>query len=91
MAKSARDYVYDGLELVPGPLSKFVEGRLEACLKGYWQQSVKERYEKLRVSDGRLTASQYVNGFLDKLSSSFEKSVIQLDIKHLSENAGSPT
>ena len=55
MAKdSARDLVYKGLELIPKPLSAFVEIRLANALSGHWQEKVKERYRNLRVESGKI-------------------------------------
>jgi predicted AAA+ superfamily ATPase len=52
MATTAREYVYKGLELIPEPLTAFVETRLSNALSGHWQATVKERYSNLRVEGG---------------------------------------
>ena len=55
MAKSTRQYVFDGMELLPEGLAPFVEERLETSLKGHWQQTVLDRYRGLQTSsDGNL-------------------------------------
>ncbi|OYQ37023.1 AAA family ATPase [Sandarakinorhabdus cyanobacteriorum] len=43
MAKSTRQYVFEGMELLPGALTPFVERRLENALTGHWQVAVAER------------------------------------------------
>ncbi|MFK8021899.1 MAG: DUF499 domain-containing protein [Pseudomonadales bacterium] len=49
MAKSARQTVFDGMELLPEALAPFVEKRLDANLKGHWQAEVLERVRGLRT------------------------------------------
>ena len=59
MAKSARQQVFDGMELLPEALAPFVERRLESSLKGHWQARVKEKLTRLRVrSDGHISWDQ---------------------------------
>ncbi len=48
MAKSTRQYVFEGMELLPAALIPFVEKRLETSLKGHWQVEVLERLQSLR-------------------------------------------
>jgi predicted AAA+ superfamily ATPase len=48
MAKSTRQYVFDGMELLPAALIPFVEKRLESSLKGHWQVQVVEKLPGLR-------------------------------------------
>jgi hypothetical protein len=48
MAKSTRQYVFEGMELLPEALIPFVEKRLENALKGYWQVQVLEKLPGLR-------------------------------------------
>jgi hypothetical protein len=48
MAKSTRQYVFDGMELLPEALIPFVERRLEASLQGHWQVQVVEKIPGLR-------------------------------------------
>jgi hypothetical protein len=48
MAKSTRQYVFEGMELLPEALIPFVEKRLETSLKGHWQVEVVERVQGLR-------------------------------------------
>lgn len=43
MAKSTRQYVFEGMELLPGALIPFVEKRLESSLQGHWQVQVLDR------------------------------------------------
>ena len=52
MAKSTRQYVFDGLELLPGALIPFVEKRLESGLGGDWREQVAERMPALRLDGG---------------------------------------
>ncbi len=53
MAKSTRQYVFEGMELLPTALIPFVEKRLESSLKGHWQVQVLEKLPNLRPnSDG---------------------------------------
>ncbi|WP_149139641.1 DUF499 domain-containing protein [Gemmobacter caeruleus] len=48
MAKSTRQYVFEGMELLPEALIPFVERRLEASLQGHWQVQVLEKIPGLR-------------------------------------------
>ena len=48
MAKSTRQYVFDGMELIPTALVPFVEKRLENAIKGHWQIEVVQRVQGLR-------------------------------------------
>ncbi|MFJ6328256.1 MULTISPECIES: DUF499 domain-containing protein [unclassified Rhizobium] len=48
MAKSTRQYVFEGMELLPAALIPFVEKRLETSLKGHWQVQVLEKLASLR-------------------------------------------
>ena len=50
MAKSTRQYVFDGMEVLPEALAPFVTKRLESALTGHWQVRVTE---KLRLQAGR--------------------------------------
>ena len=50
MAKSTRQYVFDGMEVLPEALAPFVTKRLESALTGHWQVRVAE---KLRLQAGR--------------------------------------
>jgi uncharacterized protein len=58
MAKSARQTVFDGLELLPDALSPFVEQRLESGLTGDWQGKVRERLRDLRSENGKFKWDQ---------------------------------
>ena len=48
MAKSTRQYVFEGMELLPEALIPFVEKRLETSLTGHWQVQVVEKLPSLR-------------------------------------------
>jgi uncharacterized protein len=48
MAKSTRQYVFDGMELLPEALAPFVEKRLENALSGHWQVQVAEKLPGLK-------------------------------------------
>lgn len=48
MAKSTRQYVFEGMELIPTALIPFVEKRLETAIKGHWQLEVVQRVQGLR-------------------------------------------
>ena len=48
MAKSTRQYVFEGMELLPAALVPFVEKRLDSSLKGHWQVQVLEKVPSLR-------------------------------------------
>jgi predicted AAA+ superfamily ATPase len=53
VAKSTRQHVFEGMELLPAALIPFVEKRLESSLKGHWQVQVLEKLQNLRPnSDG---------------------------------------
>lgn len=56
MAKSTRQYVYEGLELLPKALAPFVEKRLESSLSGPWQVQVLERISGLRPNSNGAVA-----------------------------------
>ena len=59
MAKSTRQYVFEGMELLPEGLVSFVEKRLESSIKGHWQVQVVERYRGLRPNkDGEINWDQ---------------------------------
>ena len=49
MAKSTRQYVFEGMEVLPAALTPFVEKRLESALTGHWQVRVAE---ELRLHAG---------------------------------------
>ena len=48
MAKSTRQYVFEGMELLPEALVPFVEKRLESSLTGHWQLEVVQRVQGLK-------------------------------------------
>lgn len=58
MAKSARQHVFEGMELLPEALTPFVEKRLESSLTGHWPVQVVERISGLRVSQGAVNWDQ---------------------------------
>lgn len=59
MAKSTRQHVFEGMELLPEGLIPFVEKRLESQVTGHWQVKVVERVRGLRPkSDGQVNWDQ---------------------------------
>lgn len=48
MAKTTRQYVFEGMELLPEALVPFVEKRLESSLSGHWQMEVVQRVSGLK-------------------------------------------
>ncbi|MAB12295.1 DUF499 domain-containing protein [Parvibaculum sp.] len=59
MAKSTRQHVFEGMELLPAALIPFVEKRLESSLKGHWQVQILEKLQNLRPnSDGTVSWDQ---------------------------------
>ena len=55
MAKSTRQYVFEGMELLPSALIPFVEKRLETSLTGHWQVQVLEKLSSLPpTSNGKV-------------------------------------
>lgn len=59
MAKSTRQHVFEGMELLPEALIPFVEKRLESSLRGHWQVQVVERVRGLRPNgDGQVNWDQ---------------------------------
>lgn len=55
MAKSTRQHVFEGMELLPEALIPFVEKRLESSLTGHWQVQVAEKLPGLRPDpNGRI-------------------------------------
>ena len=51
MAKSTRQSVFEGMELLPAALVPFVEKRLESSLTGHWQLQVVEKLQGLRPNN----------------------------------------
>lgn len=58
MAKSTRQYVFEGMELLPEALTPFVEKRLETSIKGHWEAQVVERVTGLKISSGTVSWDQ---------------------------------
>ncbi len=58
MAKTARQCVFDGMELVPPALAPFVETRLSSSLTGHWQVELRNRYSNLKVEGGSVNWDQ---------------------------------
>ncbi|WP_301591912.1 DUF499 domain-containing protein [Sabulicella glaciei] len=50
MAKSTRQYVFEGMELLPEALTPFVEKRLESSITGHWQIEVVNRVSGLKAN-----------------------------------------
>ncbi len=50
MAKSNREYVFEGMELLPSHLIPFVEERLETSLGIGWQNKVQEKVHDIRIN-----------------------------------------
>ena len=48
MAKSNRQHVFEGLELLPAAMTPFVEKRLESSLSGHWQKELAARLHNVR-------------------------------------------
>ena len=59
MAKSTRQHVFEGMEILPGALIPFVEKRLESALTGHWQVETAQRVNGLKPdSNGNITWDQ---------------------------------
>lgn len=58
MAKTARQFVFDGMELLPPALVPFVEKRLSSALTGHWQVEVRNRYRSLQIENGTINWDQ---------------------------------
>jgi uncharacterized protein len=59
MAKPTRQYVFEGMELLPEALIPFVEKRLESSIKGHWQSEVGQKIYNLKPNnDGGLAWDQ---------------------------------
>ena len=58
MAKSARQIVFEGMEVLPEALAPFVEKRLENALMGHWQVEVVDRYRLRTDSDDNIAWDQ---------------------------------
>jgi len=58
MAKTARQFVFDGMELLPPALIPFVENRLSSALTGHWQIEVRDRYRSLQIENGSINWDQ---------------------------------
>ncbi|WP_136646565.1 DUF499 domain-containing protein [Tabrizicola sp. YIM 78059] len=54
MAKSTRQHVFEGMELLPEALIPFVEKRLESSLTGHWQVQVAEKLSLRPDPQGRI-------------------------------------
>ena len=48
MAKTARSYVFDGMELLPKALSSFVERRLEGKFQSEWKDALRRRLHRIK-------------------------------------------
>ncbi len=58
MAKSARQIVFDGMEVLPEALTPFVEKRLESALVGHWQVQVAEESRLRPDASGNIAWDQ---------------------------------
>ena len=59
MAKSTRQQVFEGMEILPDALIPFVEKRLESALTGHWQVETAERVNGLKSdSNGNIAWDQ---------------------------------
>ena len=58
MAKSTRQYVFEGMEVLPEALTPFVEKRLESALTGHWQVWVAEKLRLHAGSNGDIAWDQ---------------------------------
>ena len=59
MAKSTRQHVFEGMEILPGALIPFVEKRLESALTGHWQVETAQRVSGLKPdSNGNIAWDQ---------------------------------
>ena len=58
MAKSTRQYVFEGMEVLPAALTPFVEKRLESALTGHWQVRVAEKLRLHAGPNGKITWDQ---------------------------------
>ncbi len=58
MAKSARQTVFEGMELLPEALAPFVEQRLDSSIKGHWQVQVSEKFKLATNSSGKISWDQ---------------------------------
>ena len=54
MARTARQYVSDGLELIPEALIPWVENRLLSKIAGDWQSNISDRVHGLMLSEGKI-------------------------------------
>jgi len=58
MAKTARQFVFDGMELLPPALVPFVEKRLSSSLTGHWQVELRNRFSNLKIQNGIINWDQ---------------------------------
>ena len=58
MAKSTRQHVFDGMELLPEGLIPFVEKRLESQVKGHWRAEAVQRVSGLKADGGDIAWDQ---------------------------------
>ena len=58
MAKSTRQYIFEGMEVLPQALTPFVEKRLENARTGHWKITVSERLRLHATSDGTIKWDQ---------------------------------
>ena len=58
MAKSTRQYVFEGMEVLPAALTPFVEKRLESALTGHWQVRIAEELRLHAGSNGDIAWDQ---------------------------------
>jgi uncharacterized protein len=59
MAKSTRQYVFEGMELLPEALIPFVEKRLESSINGHWQVEISQKLYNVKPDkNGSVTWDQ---------------------------------
>ncbi|MGB0796368.1 MAG: Swt1 family HEPN domain-containing protein, partial [Paracoccaceae bacterium] len=58
MAKSARQTVFEGMELLPDALTPFVERRLQTGLQGHWQIEAAQRLKLRPSANGKVSWDQ---------------------------------
>ena len=77
MAKSTRQYVFEGMEVLPDALIPFVEKRLDSALTGHWQARVAEKLPGLRPDrDGRITWEASLLNAMDRFWADAFKAVL---------------
>ncbi|MBH67126.1 MAG: hypothetical protein CMM58_02115 [Rhodospirillaceae bacterium] len=60
IAKTPREFVFGGMEILPSYLAPFVEKQLASTLTRYWQVELQNKFPNLKVNNGIIKWDQYL-------------------------------